>query len=88
MSVDLTEITETVARTYYDRSADVGEKYDDLLPEEKVGMKGVLLPIIHQTATLVEDAVRREIRLHLDLLPRADLGGMTVSVDDAIQAAS
>jgi len=92
--IDLTEITDKVARSQYEslaakRSGESEDQpsYDELHAGQKAFLKGALIGIIHQVAVLTEDAVRQEIRLGLDLLPRADLNGLTVNLEAALQVA-
>lgn len=85
MSVDLTEIVDEVARKVWADSGDV-VAYDDLSPATKVKLKQHVLPIIHQTAELVERTVRRDARVRIDLVPRANLDGTTVYLEDVLSA--
>lgn len=63
--IDLSEITDKVARAYWEKLPG-RPSYDTLSPHEKVGLKQSLLPIINQTATLVEADLREHIAAQID----------------------
>lgn len=62
--VDLTEVTETVARQVWEQRG--GDAWEGLSPQAKATLKGVLLPVIASTATEVERAVRQEVAIALE----------------------
>jgi len=83
--IDLTQITDEVARTYWAKLPG-RPPYDELTAVEKQGLKQGLVAIIHQTAELVEAEVRREVRIKLDSIPRSDLSGVSITLSDALEA--
>ena len=68
--IDLTEITESVTQKTWDETWGYAETapYADLAPQDKVTVKGRLLPLIAETARLTEEAVRAQVAAEIRLL--------------------
>lgn len=59
---DLTEILETVAKTYWGRrKGKYDAEWEHLSPDFKAKFKGEMLPIVHQVTELVEAAVKFDL---------------------------